>query len=425
MLVGFQLQMSGMISAAINAGKAIGSAVGGIARGIAQIASGDVAGGIKTIHDGLTAAGSDFKKLGSNIAAAAGNASAAFDTLPAASKRSLDSLAGQLKVSGGKTKEFGGLIATISAASGVSIGTIAKAKGWGDLASITGLSAGYIDGLRKKFESTQSASSAALAKLASAARSHLTGVDASMGATGKANDVLRRAFVDQAAGSKSALQGLASAKSYGDIQRALGLTGKVSKTEMADRIEAAAIQSGVSINKLPPVIQALIAKYGLIPKSKTTDVKQNGAQAAQTEVAALKAEIDRLQSKDVFITTHFAQTGTKNDSGITSAAHAAGGLIDGLGNNIRALAFGGFVSSPTWFGNALAGESGLEAIVPLSKPLNQVDPSVRALAEFAQGMHATTNKGSYVAAGAVQIITPASDPAIVAQQVIDRLVPQL
>lgn len=65
----------------------------------------------------------------------------------------------------------------------------------------------------------------------------------------------------------------------------------------------------------------------------------------------------------------------------------------------------------------LAGEAGPEAIVPLRRPLNQVDPSVRALSAIAQGMGMPT-----IEAGAIVVNTPTKNPERVAEKVLDRIV---
>jgi hypothetical protein len=90
------------------------------------------------------------------------------------------------------------------------------------------------------------------------------------------------------------------------------------------------------------------------------------------------------------------------------------------------FATGGLVAGPT---RALVGEAGAEAIVPLERPLAMVDPSVRWLAAIAQGKGDKFAQGGIVGgrslnveAGAVQVFTSAADPAIVANEVFDRLV---
>jgi phage-related protein len=96
-----------------------------------------------------------------------------------------------------------------------------------------------------------------------------------------------------------------------------------------------------------------------------------------------------------------------------------GNLLSGKG-----FASGGVLMGPA---RILAGEAGPEAIVPLNRPLNQVDPSVRALSAFAQGFTPMASGGIAggrsvtFAAGAFQI-NGALDPQRTALTVVNRIV---
>lgn len=65
------------------------------------------------------------------------------------------------------------------------------------------------------------------------------------------------------------------------------------------------------------------------------------------------------------------------------------------------------------------GEAGPEALVPLNRPLSQVDPSVRALSAFAQGLGGS---GTTIESGAIVVNTPSTNGRVVAESVLDRLV---
>lgn len=88
-----------------------------------------------------------------------------------------------------------------------------------------------------------------------------------------------------------------------------------------------------------------------------------------------------------------------------------------------AFAAGGIVNTRTF---AEIGEAGSEAVVPLTRPLSQVNPEVRDLAAFARGQGPTTDAGGNVIhnweAGAVTVVTPAEDPEIVAETVVDNII---
>lgn len=88
-------------------------------------------------------------------------------------------------------------------------------------------------------------------------------------------------------------------------------------------------------------------------------------------------------------------------------------------------AAGRIATRPTY---GLYGESGPEAIVPLDRPLSQVDESVRRLSAIAQGIYpASTSSGSgddrsiTVEAGAI-VVPGTPDPELTAEAVLDRLV---
>lgn len=81
--------------------------------------------------------------------------------------------------------------------------------------------------------------------------------------------------------------------------------------------------------------------------------------------------------------------------------------------SLPGFALGGITSGPS-----IAGEAGREAVVPLDRPLSQIDPSVRALAAIAQGK---MGAGGGIEAGAIQIVVPNANPHLVAVSVMDEL----
>lgn len=95
--------------------------------------------------------------------------------------------------------------------------------------------------------------------------------------------------------------------------------------------------------------------------------------------------------------------------------------VPGIGGNtikaptIPKYAAGGVFDKATL---GVFGEAGSEALVPLNRPLSQVDPSVRALSAFAQGLGGGTN----ISEGAIVIHTGATDGGVIAASVLDRLV---
>lgn len=88
------------------------------------------------------------------------------------------------------------------------------------------------------------------------------------------------------------------------------------------------------------------------------------------------------------------------------------------------FATGGVVNGPT---RAIIGEAGPEAVIPLARPLSQVDPAVRDIAAFAQGKSPMMASGGAAGAGVtiqggITISAPWADPRLVAIEVWDELV---
>ena len=70
-------------------------------------------------------------------------------------------------------------------------------------------------------------------------------------------------------------------------------------------------------------------------------------------------------------------------------------------------------------------EAGPEAVVPLNRPLSQVDPAVRDLSAYAQGKAFGSTQPSKVVTineGAFQVITPATDPVIITSMVMESVI---
>jgi hypothetical protein len=85
-----------------------------------------------------------------------------------------------------------------------------------------------------------------------------------------------------------------------------------------------------------------------------------------------------------------------------------------------------------WYGDItrgpalrLVGEEGPEAIVPLNRPLSQVDPAVRWLSAIAQGKGmaagGVVGGGKTVNVGGVTVVSPSADPRAVASEMLNHL----
>jgi hypothetical protein len=149
-----------------------------------------------------------------------------------------------------------------------------------------------------------------------------------------------------------------------------------------------------------------VAAYAFDPK--TVLIKTQGP--SQAEIQAVKDNIRRwLGTIPVNVRPRVA--GVNGQGGLT------------------AFASGGIASRATF---GMFGEAGREALVPLDRPLSQVDPSVRALSAIAQNMKipqmasggivgGSGGSAIVVESGAVQVTTAATDPNVVGRVVLNSL----
>lgn len=156
--------------------------------------------------------------------------------------------------------------------------------------------------------------------------------------------------------------------------------------------------------------QAYVDKLGLIPVVANTKVGLLGVK--QTEKALDNLTRDRRIS---------VQLQLKGPSRV---------VVDGKLVNVGMMASGGTVNGAR---HAIIGEAGPEAVVPLRRPLSQVDPSVRWLSAIAQGKSAPKMAAGGVAGGGNTVtfapgsivVQGATDPRRtaleVANEVADRI----
>lgn len=105
--------------------------------------------------------------------------------------------------------------------------------------------------------------------------------------------------------------------------------------------------------------------------------------------------------------------------GLNSVAGAVGISI-GTIPNVNWNAAGAIINGPTILQGV--GEAGPEAIVPLRRPLSQVDPSVRGLSAIAQGLGVPAGTGTNVTveSGAI-VVQGTQDAAATANETVNRL----
>lgn len=117
-------------------------------------------------------------------------------------------------------------------------------------------------------------------------------------------------------------------------------------------------------------------------------------------------------------------------SNLVSAFYGVGGrILDAIGTitprismpNIPGFAAGGIGGVTGGPMLRWVGEDGPEAIVPLNRPLSEVDPAVRWLSAIAQGKASMGGASKIVDVGGIQVVTSTRDPYSVAVEVVNRL----
>lgn len=186
-------------------------------------------------------------------------------------------------------------------------------------------------------------------------------------------------------------------------------------------------------NKAPEQVQKFINKLietgRLKPKPKV-DVDDSSAQNKMENINADLTSYDR-RTVDANLTVDNSDA----MSGISAVDVALARLPGSKDIDIRVETIKSTRNAPAsamggifWGAQTrLIGEEGPEAVVPLNRPLAQVDPAVRALSALAQGITipVTVQNASSVTEQRpieVTIVTPTKEPGAVAQETINRLV---
>lgn len=157
------------------------------------------------------------------------------------------------------------------------------------------------------------------------------------------------------------------------------------------------------IGNSSPEAQAKVQAYKdhlmSIPPSEWTEIQSN----AWDQIVVLEGVKAALQALDGFtaytsVHTEYTVSGT-GGGGPNAEMQASGGMFNGARQ-------------------VTMGEAGPEAIVPLRRPLSQVDPSVRALSAFAQGLGVPNMASGGVVGGGRQVVVEPG--AIVVQDSGDK-----
>lgn len=159
--------------------------------------------------------------------------------------------------------------------------------------------------------------------------------------------------------------------------------------------------------------------YDIGGQNKPIKVDTGAVTGAIGVVGGLVAALGRI---DRYIEIQIKTIRTGASAGAAGGDIATGGILgpEGL-TRYKNMASGGFANFAQKY---RIGESGREAIVPLQRPLGQVDPAVRMLSAFAQGkmgaFNGTTNSKTVDASGWI-IQSNSEDPRRVADEVVNNL----
>lgn len=363
--------------------------------------------------------------IGDSLAAVAGNYSSLFDTLTTEQKTALNDLTANLGITGDAAKAAGGEIANAAATMDVSLSDLAGTTSLDELVGKLGLVGPAADFFKETIVKDAKDTGTSFSLLNDAAQTQLNSISTKLGITGQDANTFKEKIAEMTGGNTAKLQELAKDKSLDEVITTLGLSGAAADKFRAlfggdmDKTGAAADGAKGKVNDFGTAINKL-------PDNKDVKIAEQGAAEAAQRVADLASQLRELKDRQITINVS-AQVDSKFAQGLLGNAY--GGIIAG-GVQVaggRAFAAGGIITSPTWFGNSLAGEAGAEAIVPLTQPISQVDPSVRALAAYAQALNNGTisssapGKVTTVASGAIQIF--ATDNAEqTAAAALDRLV---
>jgi hypothetical protein len=146
-----------------------------------------------------------------------------------------------------------------------------------------------------------------------------------------------------------------------------------------------------------------------------TEAKSEGKSTFDSIKAAVQPFTDALKNAWDWIGRIISRLSQVKFPSIPSAFTSLAGKL---------FAAGGITRGPS-----IAGEAGPEMIIPLTRPLNQVDPSVRAIAAMLRGQggdQIVTGGGATgptkIVNNDIKVYAPSSDPEAVAVQVVNRSV---
>jgi phage-related protein len=226
---------------------------------------------------------------------------------------------------------------------------------------------------------------------------------------------------------------LGSALSFvGDKARQVGgfFSGVLSSGMQAGQRAAQALGSLLrgALSSAMEAARGAAQKLGSMASGAMSTGLRAGAKAAdavKSAISGIGSVIGGVISKVQSLISWIGKIHMPSLGGIASKfGLKTGGLVDMFGAyRVKKMAYGGMANFAQ---HIQAGEAGREAIVPLDRPLGQVDPAVRLLSAFAQGKlgNQTSHNEKSVDISGWQIVSP-NNSETVAKEVLDALIAKL
>lgn len=187
---------------------------------------------------------------------------------------------------------------------------------------------------------------------------------------------------------KALIEAVGIDASVKDVQRVLDKLTETDRKETNPKIGA----DDDSFKDKMRVTAGALAGLGRTTVTPKINVDNSGAAAGISET---ERWLNSIQDEIVYVNVERRSPGVQEHT-------ASGGIFSGWQQRI-------------------IGEEGPEAVVPLNRPLSQVDPAVRWLSAIAQGL-TPGGAGKVVEVGGITIVSPNADPHAVAVQTVNELV---
>lgn len=369
-----------------------------------------------------------WSSIGTTLSSWGGKAKSALSSFGSSVKSSFDSAktaatqkAGELvNAARGKLAEMGSKAGSAL----TSLGTNVKSKFDSAKSTATSAASSLVEGARSKLSTMGGKASSALSNLGSSVKSRFN--SAKSAATTTASSLVssaRSTLSRMGSQASSALSNLA-----GQVRSKFN-NARSAATSVARNLVSSARSA---LSRMGSAAAGALSNVAGQVRSKFNNAKNAAVSVAGQMVSSARSRLSGMASAVGGALSNVKNAITRPFQSAKDAVNRILGQIRGLANKAGSIGgslrgkIPGFAKGGTVFGNQIArvGETGPEAIVPLNRPLHQVDPSVRWLSAIAQGKGGGGG-GTTIQSGAIQVVTPYANPELVANRVLDDLVANL